>query len=65
MASAMSKRNYWKYTGTVMKTAERKIGTVLYTTGNHEYSHRYRPGAYRPGLNKYTKKFIEKWIIIF
>ncbi len=59
MASAMSKRNYWKYTGTVMKTAERKIGTVLYTTGNHEYSHRYRPGAYRPGLNKYTKKFIE------
>ena len=59
MASAMSKKNYWKYTGKVMKTAERKVDTVLYTTGNHEYSHRSKAGAYKPGLNKYTKKFIE------
>ena len=59
MASAMSKKNYWKYTGKVMKTAERKVDTVLYTTGNHEYSHKSKASAYKPGLNKYTKKFIE------
>ena len=59
MASAMAKNNYWKYTGTVMKTAEKKVNTVLYTTGNHEYSHNWAAGGYRHDLNKYTRKFIE------
>ena len=59
MAASGARKKYWSYTGAVMRIAEKKVNTVLYTTGNHEYSHHHSASRYRKGLNKYTKKFIE------
>ena len=59
MAGASTGTDYWSNTEKVMKVADGKVGATVYTTGNHEYSHKDTASMYAHDLNDVTRRFTE------